>query len=279
MAATILGHFVQVQPSAQPAGVTWATGVTVEPADLLTLDQQLFQAVNGDAGGTWDPAEILSIGGAGMWWAGIGELQGGSNVLTPLGSGVRVTFGTNDWDYYYAGTGGAGLHPATSRAIHTSPASMVSIVGFVCGGNEAQSTQVGAQGLVPLRCHQDAELDQVILTFQVASNHAGGLPFALAKMRVIAVDPLGNITPLRTTAPADANGYVPLATPANGAAWFDGGAQQECIYTIDANTIVDRTKYSYLVQVVDESGPNAEIGNKVLDVVASFKEIVWGNPQ
>jgi hypothetical protein len=44
----------------------WPPGYVVTQADWLTIDTLLFQAANFDLGGTWAPASVITIGGAGV---------------------------------------------------------------------------------------------------------------------------------------------------------------------------------------------------------------------
>jgi hypothetical protein len=67
----------------------WLPGYVVLQVDWQSIDQLLFESINGDLGGTWAPAAPIVIGGAGLNLTGLFEVSG-------LGSaefnGVAVTF-------------------------------------------------------------------------------------------------------------------------------------------------------------------------------------------
>jgi hypothetical protein len=44
----------------------WAIGTTLTPAELDALDQLVFESINGDDGGQWNPSTPIGIGGAGL---------------------------------------------------------------------------------------------------------------------------------------------------------------------------------------------------------------------
>lgn len=45
---------------------TWTAGSVILPAEMEQIDQELYESLNGDQGGTWAPASTIIIGGAGM---------------------------------------------------------------------------------------------------------------------------------------------------------------------------------------------------------------------
>lgn len=80
------------------SGGLWTTGSTVTTDELEQLDQAQYEAINGDDGGTWAPAAVITIGGSGLTVTGEARLSdviaatwnaGGTATLT--GSGTTMT--------------------------------------------------------------------------------------------------------------------------------------------------------------------------------------------
>ena len=112
---------------------------------------------------------------------------------------------------------------------------------------------------LPLRVHDGARLVSATLTFRVPNARAIA-PVVPPQMRIIRVDTAGNITELKSMVTgADPIGYIPVASPASGAAWFNGGQVQSVTYTCDQNQIVDVSQYTYWAQIIEEVGTNATI--------------------
>lgn len=73
-----MGHNLRIRP-----GGAWGLLTSVSPAEFETFDQRQFEAINGDQGGTWAPAAVIQIGGAGIrldtWlvgnWVAVGNPQ------------------------------------------------------------------------------------------------------------------------------------------------------------------------------------------------------------
>jgi len=93
----------------------WMPGHVLAQLDLQTIDQTLFECVNGDLGGTWAPASTIVIGGDGLQVvtsasgnfsvigaAGGIDLYSGSFMMTPAGGiviGCNTEFdGQNQFD-------------------------------------------------------------------------------------------------------------------------------------------------------------------------------------
>jgi hypothetical protein len=81
------------------SGGLWVTGSTITQDELEQLDQAQYEAINGDDGGTWAPAAVITIGGSGLTVTGPARLSdviaatwnaGGTATLT--GSGTTMTF-------------------------------------------------------------------------------------------------------------------------------------------------------------------------------------------
>src|SRR5689334_2119183 len=48
----------------------WSGDAVVSVAEFETFDIRQFQSINGDLGGTWTPADVITIGGDGLTVAG-----------------------------------------------------------------------------------------------------------------------------------------------------------------------------------------------------------------
>lgn len=66
----------------------WATGTQVSQAEFWQMDQYVYGAINGDAGGTWAPAAAITLGGT------AGLVLGAGNPLT-VGGLLSANGGTN----------------------------------------------------------------------------------------------------------------------------------------------------------------------------------------
>lgn len=237
---------------------TWFNGYVPTPADFAALDQALEQLVNGDGGGVWSPAAPVIIGGAGMWLTSSSFLTQGATVVG------NISFGDSDYFLFQS-------HVSNSRTLVQSFLSLSPQSGWLEGG----TTQLGARGLLPLRVVSAATLASVVLSFAVGSSH-GGIPANMARFRVCAVSAAGVVTPLATGG-VDVNGFLPLATPASGSAWYDGGATQTATYTCTTSNVIDLA-HGYFLEVVDESGANAVPGNAYVQASLNFVSIADNRP-
>lgn len=60
----------------------WATGTQVSQAEFWQLDQYVYGAINGDAGGTWAPAAAITLGGTAGLVLGTGNPLTVGGILT-----------------------------------------------------------------------------------------------------------------------------------------------------------------------------------------------------
>jgi hypothetical protein len=106
--------------------------------------------------------------------------------------------------------------------------------------------------LLPLRVHDGARLTSATLTFGVSTPRQAG-PIVAPRLRIFRADLSGNIVPLASIAAgADERGFLPIATPTNGPAWYANGAVQTFIYPCDQNNVVDVSQYLYFAELVEE---------------------------
>lgn len=81
------------------SGGLWITGSTITQDELEQLDQAQYEAINGDDGGTWAPAAVITIGGSGVTITGPAQLSdviaatwNAGGLATFTGAGTIATF-------------------------------------------------------------------------------------------------------------------------------------------------------------------------------------------
>ena len=264
-----MAHFVRTQLDA-----TWTTGNYVPSiADWQSLDAKVFASVNGDNGGTWAPSSPIVINGTNSPLAYVDVSVptvvdfGGSLTLTSSTQPpIKLAAGTYFPQFVVAG------HALSTRSLPTSclerqatfarwhfrtveNAQYVALQGSNVMAPVAGAVLAKPPGFVlPLRVHDGARLGQVRLTFRVPVSRAAK-PYAVPMMRVVRSDASGNIVPLRSFgAGADADGYVPIATPGDGPSWYARGQVQTFTYVCDQNQTIDVSQYTYFAQIVEEQG-------------------------
>lgn len=255
-----MANFVRTQLDA-----TWQTGNYVPTlADWRSLDGKVFAAVNGDRGGAWAPTSPIVITSSFSGYVSVSApvvIDYGGKVTLGNTSGSNIKLAPGVWPQFASG------HALQKRTILTS-----------CIGRRAmrfrwhfRSVDTGAYKgirssvLVPpsttappvgfvleLRTHDGGRLTQVRLTFRVPVPRTVK-PYQAPRARVVRVDLAGNVVPLQSRAlGADPDGYVPLAAPATGDAWYARGEVQTFTYACDQNNVVDASLYTYHLQVLEE---------------------------
>ena len=75
----------------------------------------------------------------------------------------------------------------------------------------------------------------------------------------------------------DVDGFVTFnPSPASAAVWYQGGANQRYTYTCNQNQIIDTSKYTYYIEIIEEGGSNSfslTNGNTWHGVEADFTNI------
>jgi hypothetical protein len=233
----------------------------------------------------WLPSSPIVVGGAGIWFASpTCFVENGANITTPPASGKRVTYGAgtpNDYGQL------VNAHTGSTRTLRTNCAGLEAASWFVATANGAQGAAGDPvngpvpHGYVPLRVHQGAQLTQAVLTFFVGQTHAN-VPQHLPRFLVSATDQFGNVILFHvgTSSNGDTSGFIQPPPPASGAAWFNGGAAQTMVFNPNnpVNPVIDRTKYIYTAEIIDESGTNALSGNLYSDVTLLFSGIADTRP-
>jgi hypothetical protein len=280
-----MAHNTRTQPDA-----TWTTGnYQVLPADWQSLDAKLFAAVNGDRGGCWAPSSPLIVNGIAltsqMSVTGPVVIDYGGTIS--LVSNASVRLGAGDWPRFAVG------HALSSRTIVTSCLQRQTAAGhqwinaiasgavqsIACSvqlppytaGIFAQSVTPGRifqpSFALPLRVHDNARFTSASLTFRVNQPRTAP-PVVAPRFRIVRADLSGNVVPLKSVAAgADANGYVPVASPTSGSAWYAGGNVQTLTYACDQNNAIDVSQYSYFAQIIEEVGTTTLISAQSCDGV------------
>jgi len=253
-----MAHFLRTQTD----GVWDGPGyITVQP-DWIDLDSKVFRAINGDKGGCWTPSSPISIGGSGLTVTPPTIVDYGGSLTTL--SGARFKLGATNWPQISA------THVGRTRTLmtpcrlrQTGPEKYHWITDQNTGGIQSIActlwrtfaTQLFQPSFVlPIRVHDGGRLVSATITFQVNSLRKIP-PVATPRMRVVRCDDIGTITSLKSTGGgADADGYVSFPLPTSGDDWYLNGVVQSFTFVCDQNNVVDVSKYTYYVEIIEEVG-------------------------
>lgn len=258
-----MAHFERELTDAQ-----WHRALSVHEDILKNIDEKTKKAVSG-TGGTYTPSDPIVLGGAGL------ELQCGLD----LGSAGAQAYpgGTDatdeDADFVFGDDDFFRNESDLTRTIDDSP--------FLIFGNftlqrEAiawnsvtnavtpaiRTRRAGAFLRLPLRVPDGCRISGVEVSFKVGQDHTGtGVPAILPAARVVRIAVDGTIEPIpnQTNASHDPDGWVTIARPVSGAAYYNSGALQTltCSYDGVSGPRVDRSTYAYAIEWKDERGTNA----------------------
>ena len=255
----------------------YANGVPYPATAWQTLDTNITKLVH-EGGGTWSPAALITIGGAGMWCAGPWTLSGGGSMQLSESTSY-LTHGDNDYIVLGAGHTGAsrqiGGPFGTGRDLSNGTAKFLLDAPGTGGMLNYAGGAIAPGGRVTTRLyvHHSATFTEAVFYYRVSSAH---LPQNFPQFRVYRVDANGVATALSSAASLVSGFLVPQY--GTGAAYYSGGSTS-LIYVTDANTVIDTTRYSYFAEVIDESGTGALSGNTFTSVVMSFTNIPDMRPQ
>lgn len=283
-----MAHNVRLYPD-----VVYVNGSPIPAAYFQNLDTAQFKSLSGDFGGSFAPVSAIQIGGAGVWFCGLTQFSSGAAVQHLAGSGARIVHSNNDWFGLQGGHAGATRNVITPLGRGLDISFYSSALGTVPrmaydGANDGLKAfqSVGGRMVCPLRVHHNATLVQVNFFFVVTNaSHTGlPLPTSIPMFRVFKVDASGNVTNLFSNVVPSAgwtgNGLQQVTPkPANGTAWYAGGATQQSVYFVDAGTIIDTSKYTYYCEIIDEQGVNSLTGNLYLCAQANHQLIPDLRPQ
>ena len=242
---------------------------------LKNIDEKTRKSINGDEGGAWSPSSQIVIGGAGVGIGGPWSMSG-AGVTVTTATDKPITFGKGDaLDYFGYDSSHSGAAPALYVPFRGGFSAVKSDQPASSGGSLLAAT-TGSRFWTPLRVYSGApQISTVTVTFRVNEGHAL-VPQKLPRMRVFAVASDGSVTPLRAPdATTDLEGFQFFPTPASGAAWTAGGADQTWPYTCNVARVIDSAAELYGIEFVEESGTNswALSGNLYISAAVSFATI------
>jgi hypothetical protein len=238
-------------------------GYVTVGADLRAIDQNTFVAVNGDAGGTWTPASDLNINGAGVVFAAPCAVSGAQMTV------YAPTFGKGTADDVF---GLAATHPGRTQTLVQGLVECYSSqpewVTYIHGGASSslsalQTHAPGVRWLTPLRIFNGATLETVTLRFYISAFRTV-LPTTLAQMRIVAIDANGVVLPMGAGTLYDVGGFHAISSAATADAWSNGGFVQTFVYTCSQNNVIDIGKYTYWLEIIEESDPPGTVGGGAL---------------
>jgi hypothetical protein len=152
-----MSHHDYVRPSGQ-----WPPETVLTPGDLRRFDVAQFQALNGDAGGTWAPFTPITIGGLGL------ALQGGSSVGHKILGGVQTYSGGR----IYLGT----TYPVFETDVTREISYPIVVPGFASMNPVGSvfatvASQYMTLSIPPRQVHNGATLSSVSVAIQVGAKH------------------------------------------------------------------------------------------------------------
>lgn len=277
------------------------------------LDGAQTAGLDGDAGGTWAPSGTIEIfNGAGMWCAGTWTLSppshGTVQVFLSNNTTSALTHGDSDYitlasghslstrflqtqislgkdasgcptlQVYTAPGGGqaAGIMGPTAVMVPVPPTSSAGSAGYGMANCPIASYpyRPGGRIVAPLSVHNGSTIDNVTVFFTISSAHTAE-PDVLPQFRVHKVDIAGNLTPLNSTTP-NGSGFLEMPWPGSVATYK---TTTFFVYTCDLGVVIDTSTYSYFVEIIDESGTNAQAGNVFTSAEPFYYGITDMRPQ
>lgn len=140
-----MAHHVFIRPLGD-----WSAVTDVLPAWMTLMDQQLFGSIDGDAGGTWAPALVITIGGAGMDVEG--PLQIANTTLNSAAFAVLTVPNSTAINVTSSGlillNSGASLDLAIGSALNIQTALMTIQNGAICHVQSGGEVIVDSGGLL-----------------------------------------------------------------------------------------------------------------------------------
>lgn len=257
----------------------WYRGLRVPHTVIRNIDEKTKKAVSG-TGGTYAPSTSITIGGAGLELQCSMQLSGSPGAQAKPAAGKVFRFGAADYFKNEA---------SVLRTLVDSPLLMG--LGHQAMQREArpwfESTGTNPPCIrtrrkralvrMPLRLPDGAILSSVEIGFKVGVAHANA-PVILPRARVVRITVDGVIEPYPhwLSSFTDPEGWVVLATPVSGAAYYNGGAGQTLTLTFDTTQgdVVDTSTYGYAVEWKEESGGSTSFadasGNYIVYLKSSF---------
>lgn len=233
--------------------------LNITPADIAFLDAALAACVNGVDGGFYAPAGLITVGGSGLALTGPLQVARGGQLIS--GKGI-LQFAPGVYPQLSASHSGRSRKVMHSFLAARPNMHMLWRPRRDSSGMQALAPQFyswqqpgvlqTASLSMPLRAVQGATLSGVTIGFRVGYPHLN-LPLTFPSARLLRVDTNGNAVPMTSTAAgADANGWVYAPKASSPAAWYNFGVAQSFALTCDQNNVIDRTQYTYRLEVQDE---------------------------
>lgn len=258
-----MAHLLRILSDAQLKRWLVLTG-----QNLADIDQNTLGAWNGAAGGSWTPAADIVIEGKGVVIGGPWTMDGADSTVDTDGDDAPLVFGRGTADDVFGFDTPASITLVSSlftafpdiaetfvsrvKAFNGAP----SITGAVEG---TQSLTPGSRFLSPLRVYDGGTIQTATLEWLILDDHTavGGMPEHFPLMRIVAVDTDGNVFPLRSAdASTDDDGFQAIST-ATDLASYAATTSNTFGYVCNQNQLIDRGKYTYWVDLIDESGAHA----------------------
>lgn len=256
-----MSHNARIYPDSY-----YRNGTPVPASYFQALDTAQASAVDADGGGTWMPSAPIVIGGAGLTIAAPAYLSGGATIRT--GPGAPIVFAANDAISLDASS------VLSQRSITTWLAGEATVMSPRAGqisddgkGTLAMLTGLGegTRWLCPLRVQDLGTFASISISISMATHAA--VPQQPPQMRVYALDVFGDIFPIGT---AGIGGWQSTRAVATGAAF---SAITSIDYQIPAGIVVNRSVFSYHVEIVDAY--DGVGGNRFGGVTCNFANIPW----
>lgn len=224
-----MAHNDLVWPSGIVDGVTTGDG-----AEFEKLDQNAFESVNGDKGGTWSPTgDPIVIGG----------------------EGLSRTFESATFDDFDADPGGKRTFVRTHAFTpYTRLYGSAVLAAFGIPQGDGSGSCVSTILLVP----HGATVTKVRAFFKVASGHST-LPATGPGISIQRIKP--SDTPVSLTTTLLSTDPALFTLPGTVVAYEDSGNTQFVDYVPDQNNVIDNEQYYYAITMIDEDGGGAQAGN------------------
>ena len=234
----------------------WPGANTVYGPTLRQLDQSIFEAINGDDGGTWTPLTPVSIGGQGMRVVTTSSLISGDVITQKNSGGIKLL--DNDWPTFVANRTRSIFVPLSSwvepssdyyRAWSGSP--------FFPKRVQVTPNDVNNYALIfyvplndALRLHNGATLASVDIHMRVPIPHSGsGVATAIASAFSIQRDSPGGSTQYLNSAVLG----VVQDPVASIDAYYNNGVPRAVNYPCNQNNVIDTASWSYRMLITDQA--------------------------
>ena len=232
-------HNDYVRPSGQ-----WLSHTVPTARDLQRLDDLGSRSINGDEGGTWNPANPIIIGGQPIQvTTAASSYEGGARTE----NGGRIVHADNDVPIF---------NPVRTRSVliplyrlHDSTKGYVDYATNALGIVDQYANIFATVQLDGRYFHKGATLSTATLTYRVGQPHTS-LPVALPGFN------LARLNSTRTTFEfLHSNAYALVRSPPTVTAdeYYNAGAPQSVTMTCNQNnTNIDPTTYVFVAILADE---------------------------